>query len=165
MYTTEEYLLDRTLIHDTVTNFYLNTDLKRWDQLRSAVSTSGITLDYTHLLGTPPQSISSDDLVGMFQGMLSKTSKTQHLITGIIPQNLPYPSEKAERPSEVTVIANAIVNIFREGIEGGNHLSNGGRGELVLVREEKADKGNPWRVKRFATMEGFWIKGNMKVFE
>ena len=160
-YSTADYLLDRANIHDTVTKLYLLTDFKEWDLLASEVPAStGITLDYSKLFGSPPAQHSPQELVSQWKTLISKMTTTQHIVTGLL-IDLPQPGQ-ANTPTKATVIANVYVNLFREGMEGGSHTSNGGRADIKLVREEGRE-GNPWRVENFAAMEGFWSTGNMNV--
>ena len=158
-YSTSDYLLDRANIHDTVTKLYLLTDLQLWDRLAAEVPASnGIVLDYSKIFGSPPSQLSSDGLVQQWKSLMEKMTSTEHIVTGLL-IDLPQPGE--EKPMKAKVIASVFVNLFREGVEGGNHTSNGGRCEVELVREE--GEGNPWRIEVFRAMGGFWSTGNGKI--
>ena len=161
-YSTTEYLLDRANIHDTLTKIYLLTDLKQWDRLVAEVPAStGITLDYTALFGSSPSKHPPEALVQQWKPMLDRMTSTQHIITGLLIE-LPQPGEGVEKPMKAKVIANVRVELCKEGTEGGDKTSNGGRAEAELVRVE-GQKGNPWRIEVYRALEGLWRTGNMKV--
>lgn len=164
-YSTTDYLLDRANIHDTVTKLYLLNDLKLWDRLVAEVPASaGITLDYSKLFGSPPSKHSPKGLVDVWKPMMDEMTSTQHVVTGWLIE-LPQPGGGGkEKPTKAKVIANIQVVLNRKGVDGGDRTSNGGRGEIEMVKEE-GKEGNPWRIEVLRAMEGFWRVGNKEVVD
>ena len=160
-YTATDFLLDRANIHDIVVKLYLYSDRKQWDKFEEIIAPEMI-LDYTAMFGGQPRTVSPAALVETWKPFLNKLTRTQHVMASIL-INLPQPGSTTEKVTKATVDANAIVNLIREGFEGGDRTSNGGRGELEVFKiSDDPAFGNPWRISGLRVIP-VWMAGNTKI--
>ncbi|KAL8772450.1 MAG: hypothetical protein Q9209_002401 [Squamulea sp. 1 TL-2023] len=136
----DQRLLDRVLIPETLVKMYYAFDTRRPDLLRTEVFADRINLDFTALFGGSTQNLSNDELVGFWMKLRDYTTKAQHNLTGILPL---FPSSSSDR---VPVWANVLVYLRRE-IEGQELKET--RCDATLDMEVVKVEGsgeNPWRV-------------------
>lgn len=162
-YSTETYLLDRANIHDTILRLYHHTD-RRELHLLPQILAPEVILDYTAMFGGEPSTVTPEQVIERFQPMLSKMSGMQHVFASML-IHLPQPGScKAEDVTKASVDANAIVNLIRQEYaeKGGERTSNGGWGQLEVVKLDVQDGGNPWRISKLKA-NPLWMAGNVKV--
>ena len=159
-YSTTDFLFDRANIHDTVLKLYLYSDRKQWDLFPTIIAPE-MTLDYTRMFGGQPRTVSPADLVETWTPYLNKLTASQHVMASVL-IDLPQPGT-SEKVVKANVDTNVIVHLVREGFEGGDQTSNGGRAELEVVKvSEDPASGNPWRISALKVIP-VWKDGNTKV--
>lgn len=73
-------LEDRAAIIDVITDTAAGADRHQWDRVRAALADT-VTLDYTSLWGGAPSTLSAEDVVEQWSGLLPGFDATQHLVT------------------------------------------------------------------------------------
>ncbi|KAI9712317.1 MAG: hypothetical protein M1820_001530 [Bogoriella megaspora] len=157
-YTTEQYLLDRAHIHDTLTYIYYAADSREWDLLLTHVLAPEVTIDYSEYFGWEPTTRTAKEQQKVWEDVTNPMPKTQHVITSIIPV-LPAPGANTSIPEKAQAKANVFVHLSKK-LENGETIKtrNGGRMEAELTRHpDLAEKsnGNPWRLSGFKAYAGF----------
>ena len=146
VYTTEQYLLDRQLIEDTIHKLWMFLDLKLSttdfvSRCVNEVFASRIHVDYTVLFGHgEPQDISAREQAEQWSVLLGKMDGCLHHTGAVLP-DLPVPDGKIGLPDTTTVHTKAITVMRR----GECVAQNGCVLELVLRRIADL-KGNGWRI-------------------
>ncbi|KAF9456356.1 hypothetical protein BDZ94DRAFT_1327034 [Collybia nuda] len=161
MYSTEEYLLDRALISDSVTKILWYLDRHDWEALTDTVLTQTVHVDYTSLVGGDPIDIPSREQVETWKGLVSGLDAMMHNTNGVI-IDLPLPSSDIERPTKAKVTANVVSTVMKRSIDGDPFLQNGWFYEYVLVRDAQVDPKHPWKIAGLKN-NASWVKGNMAV--
>jgi hypothetical protein len=75
-----ESAVDRLDVIETCTRMASHADAREWDALRE-VFADEVRLDYTSLQGGEPATLSRDDLIESWAGLLGQLQATQHLLT------------------------------------------------------------------------------------
>lgn len=74
-------LIDRQQIIETINNLANYADLGRWDNLRTDVFASEVTVDYTSLIGGEAHKLAARDLVDSWRSLLPGFEATQHMLS------------------------------------------------------------------------------------
>ncbi|KAK7967528.1 uncharacterized protein PG986_001805 [Apiospora aurea] len=192
-YTIQQYLLDRANIQDTVNKITLYYDTDNAPALADECYAPGgddaVTIDYTSMFAGRPLTVSSRKWAADAVGMLRAFDAKQHVVTGLVIEQLPQPAipiinaaaaagthvAVPSIPDSCTVVANVNGHIVRkaataEAAESAEFASsllhNGGRYEFDLVRVKELEEAgkNPWRVRKHKCILT-WSDGNPRVME
>jgi hypothetical protein len=138
---------DRLAVIETCTRMAWHADEREWDALRD-VFADEVRLDYTSLQGGEPTTVSRDELVESWAGLLGKLQATQHLLTNHL----------------VTVVGDSAVctAAFRA-----THLLPNDHGDPLWTlggsyRFELLREGPTWRIGA-VTMTAAWASGNQQI--
>jgi hypothetical protein len=71
---------DRLAVIETCTRMAWHADAREWEALRD-VFADEVRVDYTSLQGGEPATVSRDELIASWAGLLGKLQATQHLLT------------------------------------------------------------------------------------
>lgn len=71
---------DRFALIDAATGIAAGADRGQWERVRGAFA-DAVTLDYTSLFGGAPTTLSADDVIAAWSGVLPGFDATQHLAT------------------------------------------------------------------------------------
>ncbi|KAK8101326.1 hypothetical protein PG999_011700 [Apiospora kogelbergensis] len=174
-YTIQQYLLDRANIQDTVSKITLYYDTENASALADECYAPGeVTIDYTSMFGGKPLVVSNQEWAASAIGTMRPFDAKQHVLAGLVIEQLPQPAATATVPDHCEVITNVNGHIMRkaaatsESAAGGvgNMVHNGGRYEFELVRIKELEEAgeNPWRVRRHKCILT-WSDGNNRVME
>ncbi|KAH9894537.1 hypothetical protein F4778DRAFT_279057 [Xylariomycetidae sp. FL2044] len=139
-YSVQDYLLDKTNIHDTVTRLTLSFDTKDYAALSRSVYAPDVTIDYTSMFGGQPIQTTSEQWAESLEPMMAPYDSTQHVVTGLLIE-LPQPAKGASRPNQCTVIANVMGHLVRRSARGGPMMHKWKRGGMNL----SSSVGRAWR--------------------
>ncbi|KAK8110803.1 uncharacterized protein PG998_007260 [Apiospora kogelbergensis] len=157
-YTIQQYLLDRANIQDTVSKITLYYDTENASALADECYAPGeVTIDYTSMFGASPWSA-----IGTMRPFDAK----QHVLAGLVIEQLPQPAATATVPDHCEVITNVNGHIMRKAAATSESAAGGGRYEFELVRIKELEEAgeNPWRVRRHKCILT-WSDGNNRVME
>ena len=141
---TSDFLLDRALIHDLVTTLYWAFDTRQPELLRSQVFAKAINVDYTAFFGGEPSQRTNEEIVKSWKELMDKIEASQHIVTGVL-SSLVNSSPDTQTTASVSANGTAYLRkktADRKVIE----TRNGGRIEIVMVREGSILGTNPWRI-------------------
>ncbi|KAL8680834.1 MAG: hypothetical protein Q9186_003012 [Xanthomendoza sp. 1 TL-2023] len=139
-------LIDRALIPETLVKMYYAFDTRHPDILRTEIFAPRIDLDFTALFGGSPETLSDSEMVRYLMKLRDYTTKAQHNLCGILPL---FPPGSDSPPDRVPVWANVLVYLRRE-IEG-QELKEAEVYVTLDVEVVRVDDGagdNPWRVSK-----------------
>lgn len=142
-----ESAADRLAVIETCTRMAWHADQREWDALRE-VFTDEVRLDYTSLQGGEPATVSRDQLVESWAGLLGKLQATQHLLTN----HLVTVSEDTASCTAAFQATHLLPNAHGDPI-----WTLGGSYRFELVRN-----GPTWRISA-VTMAATWASGNQQI--
>ncbi|KAH7906625.1 hypothetical protein BJ138DRAFT_610733 [Hygrophoropsis aurantiaca] len=158
-YTTLQYLLDRANISDTVTSMSAFLDRRDFNGLAEKVfAKDEVTIDYTQLWEKEVYRQAE-----IWRTMTHFLTSCQHIITGIMFDDLPQPEGDVPTPQKVKASANVLVTLRRDGIMGDSTVQSGSVYNVELIRVPGIS-GNPWRIS-YLQAQSTWSKGNMEVMK
>ncbi|KAJ1327715.1 nuclear transport factor 2 family protein [Microdochium nivale] len=165
LYDVQTFLLDKTNIHDTITQMMLGYDDHDMNRLRDKVFASNILMDYSALLGTEPTEYSREDWLQYLKRVTEGFDSTQHTAQDMLIE-LPQPTNGATRPKTVAVVAYVNAHMVRRDARGGPMMHNGGRTYFELEHSEKIEDAgeNPWRISKMRVAPA-WEEGNSAVLD
>ncbi|KAL8806204.1 MAG: hypothetical protein Q9182_001479 [Xanthomendoza sp. 2 TL-2023] len=139
-------LLDRVLIPETLVKMYYAFDTRQPDILRDEVFAPHIDLDFTALFGGSPQNLTNSELVGFWMKLRDYTTKAQHNLSGILPL---FPTDSDSQTDRVPVWANVLVYLRRE-IEGQELKETDCHAtlDMEVVKVGGGEGNNPWRLSK-----------------
>ena len=73
-----KWLLDRTLVSETITRYFTSLDHRDWEGLRRTLADT-VRLDFEQLFGDPPADIPIEAFIGFCRDALSGFEATQHI--------------------------------------------------------------------------------------
>ena len=142
-----ESAADRLAVIETCTRMAWHADQREWDALRD-VFTDEVRLDYTSLQGGEPATVSRDQLVESWAGLLGQLQATQHLLTN----HLVTVSEDTASCTAAFQATHLLPNAHGDPI-----WTLGGSYRFELVRN-----GPTWRISA-VTMAATWASGNQQI--
>ena len=142
-----ESAADRLEVIETCTRMAWHADQRDWDALRD-VFAEEVRLDYTSLQGGEPATVSRDQLVESWAGLLGKLQATQHLVTNHL-------VTVADDTASCTASFHATH--FLPNAHGDPIWTLGGSYRFELVRQ-----GPTWRINAL-TMTATWASGNQQI--
>lgn len=72
------WLVDRTVISETITRYFNSLDLRDWRAMRATLADE-IEVDFSELFGAPRETHAADAFVGFAEVVLSGFTATQHI--------------------------------------------------------------------------------------
>jgi hypothetical protein len=142
-----ESAADRLDVIEACTRMAWHADQRDWAALRD-VFANEVRLDYTSLQGGEPATVSRDELVASWAGLLGKLQATQHLLTNHL---------VAVSGNEASCTAAFQATHLLPNAHGDPIWTLGGSYRFQLVRD-----GATWRISAL-TMTATWASGNQQI--
>lgn len=142
-----ESAVDRLAVIETCTRMAWHADQREWDALRD-VFADEVLLDYTSLQGGEPATISREQLIESWAGLLGKLQATQHLVTNHL--------VTVSGDTASCTAAFQATHLFPNA-HGDPIWTLGGSYCFELVRDSER-----WRISAL-TMTATWASGNQQI--
>jgi SnoaL-like domain len=134
-------------IEETIIRMGWLIDRRDWDELLG-LFTNRVEVDYTSLFGGEPETITAEDLVSRWRGILDALAATQHLIASVLVDL---------HGDEAQASANVVGTHVLPNASGGPTWTVGGTYQFTLVRHEGC-----WCISTIA-LEVAWVDGNQHI--
>jgi hypothetical protein len=141
---------DRLAVTDVCTRMCWHTDKREWDQLRSAVFTEKVLVDYTSLNGGTAAELTAGELIAAWRSLLGGLESTQHLLTNHL--------VRVEGDTAVATADFQATHLLPNAL-GGPLWTLGGHYRFALRRTPAG-----WRINGL-TMTAAWASGNRQIME
>jgi hypothetical protein len=142
-----ESAADRLAVIETCTRMAWHADARDWDAL-GQVFADDVRLDYTSLQGGQPTTVSRDQLVQSWAGLLGNLAATQHLVTNHL--------VTVDGDQAVCTAAFQATHVLADTY-GDPIWTLGGTYRFELGRD-----GSTWRITA-VTMTATWASGNQHI--